>query len=88
MFIKLIKGTYFVWSRKGVIYKVTKDLVCECKGYNRWGHCKHQKAVEEFCTSQEVVDDCRVYGKTEREMGDLRSANSSRRSHSRGWPYD
>jgi hypothetical protein len=34
----------------GVSYDVTEhegDVRCECKGYLRWGHCKHVDAVLE-----------------------------------------
>jgi len=47
-------------SRPGVVYKLVKDkkgeYVCECWGYKRWRHCKHQVVVIRGKAKHVVVD--------------------------------
>lgn len=44
--MKYINGFFYVVSSgKKKVYKLDKNLKCECKGYVRHLHCRHQEEV-------------------------------------------
>ena len=57
MVVRLIKGQFFVLSEsiKGKVYIVDKNMVCNCKGFLRHNHCKHQKEVIDYIKSGKTV---------------------------------
>lgn len=61
MMVRQIKGKFYVTSSstKG-FHVLDKNLSCSCKGHFAHGHCKHQKAVEEYINSGATVDIART----------------------------
>ena len=53
--IRLIKDKFYVGSNENV-YIVDKDMCCNCKGFEQWAHCKHQKQVLDYIEKGKTVD--------------------------------
>lgn len=59
--VRCINGKFYVLSSSSnKIYIVTKDLECNCKGFQRYKHCKHQSEVEKYILSGATVDIART----------------------------
>lgn len=61
--VTLINNTFFVRSNsdKSVDWKIDlKSMCCNCPGFKRWKHCKHQKIAEDYLNSGAIVDICRA----------------------------
>jgi len=56
MSVKLIEGKFYVVGSKKNIYRLNKDLECECIGYFRWKKCRHQDEVIKEIEKGKFVD--------------------------------
>jgi len=55
--IRLIKNKFFLISDKsGKLYTLDRDLNCNCKGFKRHSHCRHQQEVVDYIQTGATVD--------------------------------
>lgn len=51
-----IRNLFYVKGESGIIYEITRDLVCNCKGYVAHKKCKHQGVITKYCEEGGEVD--------------------------------
>ena len=58
MAVALIQGLFIVTSKTNPdqIYKIGKDMKCQCKGFQVHKHCRHQQEVVDYIESGKTIN--------------------------------